>query len=207
MWPDRLANACRRLIRFINRFHRVSGFEHVVREYFTSKYHRAGIRLAMRFTRQLAKRLPDVERQVAFGRSIVFAPDGKPIGVVHIRSRGVRYQLMPWSRLHPAAVRKQFAHHMILFADPDKVRWVFDGQRSGHSKRDAVRAVRRILDRLPPQHQEWPGYRRWINALEMNLATPVRLSIWIAQPLTWEERKQLFNDFTAWYYDSTPGRL
>ena len=40
---------------------------------------------------------------------------------------------------------------------------------------------------------------------KMSFASPVRLTKWKAQPLTHEERKKLFNDFVAWYYENGNG--
>jgi hypothetical protein len=41
----------------------------------------------------------------------------------------------------------------------------------------------------------------------MNIASPVRLSNWTDKPLTLEEREQLFNEFTQWYYENGNGML
>lgn len=41
----------------------------------------------------------------------------------------------------------------------------------------------------------------------MSSATPVRLTQWLAQPLTWKERQKLFHNFTAWYFESGNGML
>jgi hypothetical protein len=40
---------------------------------------------------------------------------------------------------------------------------------------------------------------------KMSFTSPVRLTMWIAQPLTREEREKLFKDFTAWYYENGNG--
>jgi hypothetical protein len=39
----------------------------------------------------------------------------------------------------------------------------------------------------------------------MGSASPVRLTSWIAHPLTLRERERLFRDFTVWYYESGNG--
>ena len=39
----------------------------------------------------------------------------------------------------------------------------------------------------------------------MALASPVRLTVWNAKPLSVEERQQLFHSFTDWYYENGNG--
>lgn len=41
----------------------------------------------------------------------------------------------------------------------------------------------------------------------MASASPVRLTEWIDEPLTQEERQDLFDEFTAWYYEDGNGML
>jgi hypothetical protein len=54
----------------------------------------------------------------------------------------------------------------MINGSPDKVRWVFDGQRSGMQKRDIVKEVRRILTREPIPQRRHPNHRRWLDALD-----------------------------------------
>jgi hypothetical protein len=41
----------------------------------------------------------------------------------------------------------------------------------------------------------------------MNIASPVRQSKWMDEPLMHEERKKLFYEFTEWYYENGNGML
>lgn len=41
----------------------------------------------------------------------------------------------------------------------------------------------------------------------MNIASPARLSEWWHEPLALEERENLFNEFTQWYYENGNGML
>jgi hypothetical protein len=166
VWSRRLAGAGRRLIRFINRFHRVSGFGRVVRDYFAGPYKQAGALLIMRFARQLADRQPDFQRVMSFEPAIGLGPGGHAFRVVDITRDNLRYEFKPWSRIYPFAVRGQFLRDMTLSGSPSQVRWVFDGQRLGMRKADVVREVRRILssERLPTR--EYPGFRRWLSRLD-----------------------------------------
>lgn len=165
VWPRRLASASQHLIRFINRFHRVAGFERLLRDYFAGRYKRGGALLTMRFAQQLASRQPDFARRLAFQHTLVFAPDSLPIEAVSITRNGTHYQIRPWSRIYPQAIRRQWLRDMALFGSPDRVRWVFDRGRLRMRKPDVVRQVRRILtsDRFGTSGH--PDQQRWLNAL------------------------------------------
>lgn len=166
VWSDRLANASPRLIRFINRFHRASGFERVIRDYFAGLYKRAGAILAMRLAHRLADRSPDFSRRLSFERVLGFAPGGHPVHALEIVRNGMHYKLKPWSRLYPFALRGQFLRDVALFGRPDQIRWVFDGQRLGRQKGDVVREVRRILASGRFSQTGHPDHRRWLDALD-----------------------------------------
>lgn len=166
VWPGRLANANQGLIRFINRFHRVAGFERVVADYFADKHKRTGAILIMRFAYRLAKRYPNFARLMSFERALSFAPSGHPIRVVNIVRNGVHYKFKPWAQINPFAIRRQFLHDMALFGNPNKVRWVFDGKRLGMQKRDILKQVRRVLARVQFPRGRPPDYRQWVAALD-----------------------------------------
>jgi hypothetical protein len=158
-------SASQSLIRFINRFHRVAGFEHLLRDYFAGRYKRGGALMAMRFAQQLASRHPDFTRRLAFQRRLVFAPDGLPIEAVTITRDGTHYQIRSWSRIYPQAIRRQWLRDMALFGSPDRVRWVFEGKRLRMRKPDVIRQVRRILTSDRFGMRAHPDHQRWLNAL------------------------------------------
>jgi hypothetical protein len=166
VWPDRLAGGSQRLIEFIRRFHRVSGFEWVVRDYFAGSYDRAGAILAMRLAHRLADRHPDFIRRISFERALGLAPGGHPVRTVDITQNELRYQLKPWSQIDPEIIRQHFLRNIALFEGPDKVRWVFDSQRLGRPKRAVVEEVRRILSPAGFSGPRYPHHRRWLDALE-----------------------------------------
>lgn len=166
VWSERLARVDRALVQFINRFYTVDGFDHVVRSYYEGPLPRARVLLLLRFTHQLADRRPDDIDRLRFELANAFAPDGSSIQVVVLRSGARRYYVLPWTRLHPRAIRKLFVHHMVTAARPETVRWVFDGRRLGLNRHEVAREVQRILGRLPRSRTQLPEYRRWRNALE-----------------------------------------
>ncbi len=92
VWPTRLAQANDDLIRFINRFYRVAGFEYVVQDYFGSRIRERYARKAIRYARRLAKRLSNIHRTMSFERSIRQTSSGKPILSFTVKVRGRRYR-------------------------------------------------------------------------------------------------------------------
>jgi hypothetical protein len=154
------------LIEFIQRFHRVSGFEWVVHDYFAGPYGRAGAILAMRLAHRLADRHPDFTRRISFERALGLAPSGHLVRTIDITRNGLRYQLKPWSQIDPHTIRQQFLRDIALFGRPDEVRWVFDLQRLGRPKRAVVEEVRRILTPARFPGYRYPHHRRWLDALD-----------------------------------------
>ena len=166
IWPNRLANASHSLIRFINRFHPVAGFERIVRDYFAGSYKRAGAKLAMRFAHQLADRQPKSKQLMSFGRTMGLAPGGHLVRTIAITYNGMNYHLAPWSRIYPIAAKGQLLRSASLFDSPDRFRWVFDGNRTGMSKQAIVSSIRRSFsDLLLPSHRH-PNLRRWLNRMD-----------------------------------------
>jgi hypothetical protein len=166
VWADRLAGADERLIRFLNRFHRVSGFEHLLRDHFAGPYQRTVARLAMRLARVLAGRHPGFVRTMSFERVVGFAPGGIPIYTVEITHDGVRYSLYPASHLDWPALERTFWRNASLFRHPARVRWVFDGTRLGMGKRQVVETLQRLLARLRPGPGIGGPDRRWLASLD-----------------------------------------
>lgn len=165
-WPERLAGAGEGLIRFINRFHRVSGFEVPLRDYFAGRYRRAMARVAIRLARHLASRYPGFARTMTFERAVGFAPGGIPIRTIEVVHRGVRYVLYPASRLDGPAIEQYFWRNASLFQDPARVRLVFDGTRLGLQRRQVVESLQRILARARPGAGMGPSDRRWLASLD-----------------------------------------
>jgi len=142
VWPRRLANASPRLIRFVNRHYRTAGFQHVVRDLYAGGYRREVARLAMRLAERLALRRPGTWQRLSFGQTLSIAPGGHPVRVVEVWVGRVRYQLKPWSRLDPQAVRRQLRRDRALFGPASALRWVFDGRRLGMRREDIVDELR-----------------------------------------------------------------
>lgn len=126
VWPERLRTGGPALAAFLNRFHAVAGVGRVVEDYFASPYARAAARMAIRLSERLATRSPGFRRELHYDRRIAFAPDGQPILAIVVGHRGVHYRLLPWRRLHAAAMRRQARRDRVAFGSPDRVRWVFD---------------------------------------------------------------------------------
>ncbi len=164
VWSARLAGANQSLTRFINRFHGVTGFERVVRDYFIDRYKQATAVLAIRLAQRLADRYPNFQQSLSFERTLSLASGGHPVRSLAVTHKGTHYYFNPWSRLDPAAIHGQLLRHMTLFIEPNKVRWVFDGRRTGMPKSTIVREIRRIIS--SDRSSRSPGYQRWLNALD-----------------------------------------
>ena len=78
----------------------------------------------------------------------------------------MHYEIKPWSRIYPLAIRGQFLRDMALFESPDKVRWVFAGKRLRMQKRNVVKEVCRILTSKRFSQDRSPDYRRWLDVLD-----------------------------------------
>ena len=166
VWIDRLAAADDELVRFVNRFHPVSGFHHVVRAWLGNRVQRAAARLAIRMANRLADQHTDFVRTMRFRRAITPTSDGIPIQTLAITRGNVHYLLHPWSRLNARATRQQFRRSVALFDGPRAVRWVFDGSRLGMGKRAMVDTIQRHLNRTGPGLGTEPDDRRWLAAVE-----------------------------------------
>lgn len=166
VWADRLAGADERLIRFLNRFHRVSGFEHLLRDHFAGPYQRAVARFAMRLAQLLASRHPGFARTMSFERVVGYASGGIPVYTVEITHDGIRYSLYPASRLDGPALERTFWRNASLFQHPAQVRWVFDGTRLGMGRRQVVETLQRTLARGRPGPGLGGSDRRWLASLD-----------------------------------------
>ncbi len=165
IWASRLAQASPDLVRFINRFHRVAGFQHVVQDRFAGPTRRTRARLAQRLAHRLANRDPNFARSMAFQRVLGVALGGHPLATVDLLHRGRRYHLLPWRRLHPRAVQQQLLRDMALAAGPGQVVWVFDGPGLGLDRPALLASLGRILQDPRSPLARHPALPAWLAQL------------------------------------------
>ncbi len=165
IWASRLAQASPDLVRFINRFHRVTGFQHVVQDRFGVPARQARARLAQRLAHRLANRDPNFARRMAFQRVLGMALGGHPLVTVDVLHRGRRHRLLPWPQLHPRAVQQQLLRDMALAAGPGRVVWVFDGRRLNVDRSTLLASLRRALRDPRSPLARHPALPAWLARL------------------------------------------
>ena len=165
IWASRLAQASPDLVRFINRFHRVAGFQRVVQDRFAGPARAARARLTQRLAHRLANRDPNFVGRMAFQRVVGVALGGHPLITVDLIHRERRYHLLPWTQLHPWAVQQQLLRDMALATGPGAVRWVFDGRRLGLDRGRLLRSLRQLLQDPGSSLPRQPALGRWLAQL------------------------------------------
>ncbi len=152
IWRDRLATGDHELVRFINRFHAVPGFHHLVRDYMASPYQRRAARLAMRLAHRLASRDTRYASSMRFARSLGLLPDGTTVPSITVVHQELHYLLQPHPRLEQPHLVAQLGHSSILYPNPATVRWVFDGRALAMDRRQVVNRIWHALRRNAPGH-------------------------------------------------------
>ena len=161
IWRARWAEAEPELIRFINRFHRATGLNRVLEDYYQGRYWRVVAQMAMRLSLRLAGNNADYARTLHFDRRITLAPDNNPIVSIVVGYKGVHYRLFPWRRLHSQALRRQLRRDAMAYGNPQSIRWVFSSKRLKTGTDGQLRnQLRRILDDSGGQTE-----RRWASTL------------------------------------------
>ena len=97
-WRSRLLNAPSRLIRFIERYHRVPGFQHVLRAFYAGTYGRKQIFALLRLLRDLRLRDANFYNHIRFQRGAGIDHDGEPVRIALLRYRGRLYRVLPSGR-------------------------------------------------------------------------------------------------------------
>ena len=94
-WLNRLSDAPSQLINFIERYHHVSGFQHVVRIYFGNRYGKRQIRALLRLLRDLAVRDSRLYRRIKFRRGTSINEDGDVVRIALLHYRNRVYRVLP----------------------------------------------------------------------------------------------------------------
>jgi hypothetical protein len=144
-WRRRLRHAPPWLVRFINRFHRVPGFQHVVRATGGSRYQQHIARMLTRLAWRLQERHGDGPGAMRFEMASLVAPNGDPLRTVTLVHRGRHYQALPWRRLHQHALQRLLHRNTTRHGRSGQVRLVFDRDRLEQGRRSVASAVRRLL--------------------------------------------------------------
>lgn len=160
-WITRISNARPVLIRFINRFHNVPGFEEVVKDYLRGRTKRIGAEYVMRVARSLSRKYPGAkDMSFEVPRIWKWRPTrGRPSRVVDIKIGGIRHELKSWQRLYTERITWQFIKDLAHYG-PDKIRWIFDA-KIGRTKASIIRSIERILRTHPVYGHPGSG-KKWI---------------------------------------------
>lgn len=161
-WVDQLSDASEELVSFVNRFYRVSGFQHVVRSYFGGRYQRNVAKLAMR----LAERHDNKRGSLRFRRGLGVGPTGLPVRTVDFVRGRTHHLLLAWPQIDSRAVRRLLRRSVALHGNPEAVRWVFDRNRLGRARSEITRELRRALRNSGERRR-----RAWLNALDRIVLT------------------------------------
>jgi hypothetical protein len=165
IWRRRLVQASPEIIRFVNRFHRVTGLERVLEDLFSDKYRRAAARMAIRLSHRLANDDPDFVQNLYYDRRLSHVLDSGPTLTVAVGYRGLHYLLMPLQRLRSTALLRQLRCDMRVFGSPGRVRWTFCRNLKS-SKGGLIASLRRLLSK-----EDEPAVRRWLAALKRIVVT------------------------------------
>ena len=89
------ADTPKRIIRFIERYHHVSGFQHVVRTHLKSTYGKRQVRALLRLLGDLSSRDSRFIRRIVFRRSTTLDENDNPVPIAILHYRNRRYRVLP----------------------------------------------------------------------------------------------------------------
>lgn len=159
------------IIETINRFHTVDGFEEVLRDFAIRRSHwQQGARYVMRFARaELSDRVGTTAMRFEFpsGRGTRITGQAREVDIF---ASGIRYELKSVLEINPGVIRNQLIPDLIQHMGSDlsnlqNLRWLFDSQRIGISRTQAVQRIQSLVQqyRLLQGHQRMPEI---LNAIE-----------------------------------------
>jgi hypothetical protein len=156
------------IVRFVNRFHAVTGAEHVIRDYLVGGRMRQGAVFAMRYSEANIARVSTNAREMAFEQ---------------VRSRrrtdlvafDIRYEFKSVMefRSYDERLRRQLRLDLAdVLADmpltPQALRWVFDGGRLGGGRFERTFLIQQIQDVLTREfgsHPRMGEMHSWVETI------------------------------------------
>ena len=94
-WLKRLRSAPGYIINFIENYHNVSGFQHVLWAYYGSRYGRKQVRMLLRVLRDLASRNGNLRSRLQFRRGMTIDEAGDPVRIALFRYSDRSYRVLP----------------------------------------------------------------------------------------------------------------
>ena len=158
-WRARLRTARLPLRRFINRFHSVPGFHHVVRAAYGNARQRRLAKLAVRAASQLGKRAEN-RKDLRFEASTGLTLSGEVTpGIDLVDALGGRYRLLPWTRFRASLLVRLINSDRALHRRP--LTYLFDGDGVTASKQTLVKRTRRAW------RERFGGVRPWPSEVDI----------------------------------------